>query len=78
MKRSAYIERLCKLMVQHGITELKVGEVVLVRPPFAAFPKEEQTSAQEERDEFERLKGMSPDKQDRALRLDGLGPMGSG
>jgi hypothetical protein len=63
-------------MERYGVTELKAGEICIVRPPFAAMPKEKPEPAQD-RDDFRKLAAMSPDQQDRALQLGGLGPTGS-
>ena len=73
---AADVEALCKLMERYGVTELKCADIVLVRPPFALV-KDEKAGA-EQRDEFDRIKGMSPDQQDRALGLGSLGPVGAG
>ena len=73
---AADVEALCKLVERYGLTELRCGDIVLTRPPQVYVMKEEKT--EEQRDEFDHIKSLSPDAQDRALRLDGLGPMGSG
>lgn len=76
----ATVKALATIMEERGITELKctaAGEIVMVRNPLADAIK---ANAKEpvQRDEFDRIAGMSPDQQDRALQLGGLGPMGSG
>lgn len=72
------VEALCAVMQKYGVTELKAGDICIVRPPFAVLPKDEKPAGQEEADEFERIRRASPDQQDRALQLGGLGPLGSG
>jgi hypothetical protein len=71
------IRQLAMIMETHGVTELKCGDIVMVRNPLADAIKQDKRTAAEQ-DEYNRLKGMSPDQQDRALSLGGLGPMGSG
>jgi hypothetical protein len=68
------VAELCTLMVRFKLTELVVGNVRLVRPPFVlakelsdAEPKEEDQPSTE--DEFARIKSLGVDDQDRALHL---------
>lgn len=73
----ATVRELARIMEAHGVTELKCGDIVMVRNPLAdALKKEKQ--APTDGDDFERIRRMPPDKQDRELALGGLGPMGSG
>jgi hypothetical protein len=76
---SAYtLAELCSLMHRYGLTRIKHGTTELERPAFTvAVPEGAEAKPavdEEERDELERLKAMSPDAQDRALMLNGAIP----
>lgn len=66
------VEAMAEVMAKHGITELKAGDIVMVKPMVA--PKQEKPEPQPS--DLERLAGKSPEEQDAALRLGPLGGMG--
>ncbi|HTQ42163.1 MAG TPA: HD domain-containing protein [Polyangiaceae bacterium] len=63
MTATADVEKLCKLMVAHGLVELHVGDVHLRRAP----PEPKVTESNESA--LERLRRLRPDQQDAALML---------
>jgi len=61
----ADVEKLCKLMVAHGLVELTVGDVHLRRAP----PPEPQKVTESVESALERLGRMRADQQDARLML---------
>jgi hypothetical protein len=79
-ERLAYVDGLCRRMVAAGLTAMKVtdkmGDVVLERPPFSVLPKDEKGAAgdvEDLDDPLKKIEKLSPEEQDRALRLGSLG-----
>lgn len=63
---------LCELMVEFGLTRIRVDGVMLERPAGLATPKEDpkaKTAEDEPEDPFDRLMRMREDERDRALLL---------
>lgn len=78
-RTAADVEALCALMHKYGLSKLRHGTIELERPPFAIAaslpePKERDAEQTDVPDDFEKLRGMSPDQIDRALMLTPLGP----
>jgi hypothetical protein len=76
--RVVFVDSLAALMHKYGLSRLQCADVVLERPPFAvdaSLPEpEREEDAEDAPDDFDKLKGMSPEAIDRALTLGPLGP----
>ena len=72
------VAELCELMHRYGLTRIKHGTTELERPPFTVAMAEgvaaKAADDEEEHDELERIKAMSPDAIDRALMLHPVTP----
>lgn len=66
------VEKLCELMAKYGLSRLACDDVTLERPAFMSLPagEPEKKPEEEREDDLQRLARMSPEAQDRALRLD--------